>query len=152
VDGACNNSLPISPVMKTVESLGATLEMLESTVCKAGVVPTISSNRRFSRLLHYGYSSSRKSRPGNIALTFSIPNCRSPYLGDRGSSTTIWHVRSDAMADRVEGRSINKRFSLENAFALWSVPFRTLAATNHKKSCQHRASRHFSLCTKNSKP
>src|SRR5260370_14563655 len=30
--------------MRTVESLGATLEMRESTACKAGEVPTISSN------------------------------------------------------------------------------------------------------------
>src|SRR5580698_5085250 len=36
--------VPVSPVMRTVESVGATLEMRESTVCKAGDVPTISSN------------------------------------------------------------------------------------------------------------
>src|SRR5260221_8826794 len=36
--------VPVSPVMRTVESLGATLEMRESTACKAGEVPTSSSN------------------------------------------------------------------------------------------------------------
>ena len=36
--------VPVSPVMRTVESLGATLEMRESTACKSGEVPTISSN------------------------------------------------------------------------------------------------------------
>jgi len=36
--------VPVSPVMRTVESLGATLEMRERTLFKAGDVPTISSN------------------------------------------------------------------------------------------------------------
>src|SRR5258708_4326392 len=36
--------VPVSPVMRTVESLGATLEMRDSTAFKAGEVPTISSN------------------------------------------------------------------------------------------------------------
>jgi hypothetical protein len=35
--------VPVSPVMRTVESLGATLEMRERTPFKAGEVPTISS-------------------------------------------------------------------------------------------------------------
>ncbi len=39
--------VPVSPVIRTVESLGATLEMRESTVCKAGEFPTISSNIDF---------------------------------------------------------------------------------------------------------
>jgi hypothetical protein len=40
------NSLPVpvSPVIKTVESVGATLATTASTSCKAGDLPTISSN------------------------------------------------------------------------------------------------------------
>jgi hypothetical protein len=38
--------VPVSPVIKTVESLGATLKTSESTACKAREVPTISSEHR----------------------------------------------------------------------------------------------------------
>src|SRR6266581_2906064 len=36
--------VPVSPVISTVEFVGATFTMLESTVFKAGEEPTISSN------------------------------------------------------------------------------------------------------------
>src|SRR5580658_3247019 len=36
--------VPVSPVIRTLESVGATLEMRESTFFKAAEVPTISSN------------------------------------------------------------------------------------------------------------
>jgi hypothetical protein len=36
--------VPVSPLMRTDELLGATLEMRESPACKAGEAPTISSN------------------------------------------------------------------------------------------------------------
>ena len=36
--------VPVSPVMSTVESVGATFAMWARTYCKAGEVPTISSN------------------------------------------------------------------------------------------------------------
>src|SRR3989441_11706607 len=36
--------VPVSPVMRTVESVGATLATRESTACRAGDEPTISSN------------------------------------------------------------------------------------------------------------
>jgi len=46
VYGASNHCfpVPVSPVISTVESVGATFTMLESTVCRAGDEPTISSN------------------------------------------------------------------------------------------------------------
>src|SRR5437899_10789580 len=36
--------VPVSPVMRTVESVGATLATRESTACRASDEPTISSN------------------------------------------------------------------------------------------------------------
>src|SRR6202790_933136 len=36
--------VPVSPVISTVDSVGATFTMLESTVCRAGDEPTMSSN------------------------------------------------------------------------------------------------------------
>jgi len=46
VYGAATSSLPVpvSPVIRTVESVGATLDTRESTACSAVEVPTISSN------------------------------------------------------------------------------------------------------------
>jgi hypothetical protein len=46
VYGASNQffPVPVSPVISAVESVGATFTMLESTVCRAGDAPTISSN------------------------------------------------------------------------------------------------------------
>src|SRR5260370_12829308 len=36
--------VPVSPVTRTLESVGATLDMRESTTCRGGEVPTICSN------------------------------------------------------------------------------------------------------------
>src|ERR1700719_548322 len=36
--------VPVSPVIRTLESAGATLDMRESTFCRGGEVPTICSN------------------------------------------------------------------------------------------------------------
>jgi hypothetical protein len=38
--------VPVSPVISTVESVGATFTMLERTVFNAGEEPTISSNMK----------------------------------------------------------------------------------------------------------
>jgi hypothetical protein len=42
--------VPVSPVMRTVESLGATFEMRESRACKEREAPTMSSNIEVSSI------------------------------------------------------------------------------------------------------
>ena len=108
--------VPVSPVMRTVESLGATLDMRERTLFRAGEDPTISSNIEALSI------SSRSA-------TFSLLQ---PLLGlfailDIGSSDVprvIVLLRSRNGLNRKR----NQRYSI--IFAAGAIPISTAVADN----------------------
>ena len=87
--GAGNKFLaPISPVTRTVESVGATLDRRESTVCRAEEFPTISSNiDALSISSRRATFSSRSLSSVCLRSSMSVPlrTSEAPSLVHRGS-------------------------------------------------------------------